>query len=87
MSSIFAIDTINKFPFVSEANKIRLGILKDRLEQDDEVTAMASNLLIAIYDGNRAEMRRVANRLTTYIGREYGQTYTGIILNQLVNKI
>lgn len=84
MSSIFAIDTTNHIKYVREANFIRLGILKDRLEGDEEVLSKARTLLIAIYDGNKKKTKEEAEKLLTFLNDKYGETITSKALEKLV---
>lgn len=69
--SIFEID-IKKSdnPLIPLANKIRIGILKDNLEGDEQVIEKAKDLLTVIY-GDERQIQKRALELRDYIDNNY----------------
>lgn len=72
-SSIFAVDTTNHINFVDEANFIRLGILKDGLEQDEEVLNRARGVLLSIYDGHIGTIKAYSLSFLEFLDDKYGK--------------
>lgn len=72
-SSIFAIDTTNHVNFVDEANFIRIGILMDGLEQDDEVINRAKGVLLSIYDGHIGKIKAYSFSFLEFLDTKYGK--------------
>ena len=72
-TSIFTIDLRSQFPYLEEANFIRIAALHDRLYEDAEAIHREEDLIIAIYDGNKAEIKAYAKALLRYLDETYGE--------------